>query len=119
MRNAGYNVRVLKEEFGAGAVDEEWLPAAIANGWILITKDDRWRYRQAEREILVNANTRGFVFVSKTARAIEIVETIMACMEKMAKIIESEVPPFIAHILLSRHVYVVFPRNDAANAARR
>jgi len=119
MRDGGYDVRVLKEEFGAGALDDEWLPTAIANGWILLTKDDRWRYRQAERDILVNAKTRGFVFVSKTARATEIVETIMACMVKMAKIIESEAPPFIAHILLSRHVYLVLPRNDAANAPSR
>lgn len=109
MRSAGLDVKVLKEEFQAGALDEDWLPIAIAKGWILITKDDRWRFRPAEKEILISANARVFVFVSKSARAVEIVETIMTCLGKMAKIIESEPAPFVAHILLSRHVNVVFP----------
>jgi hypothetical protein len=118
MRAAGLSVRVLKEEFHEGALDEEWLPKAIARGWILLTKDDRWRFHRVEREILVSAKGRGFVFVSRTARAVEIVEAIMACLPKMARIIEREPPPFIAHILLSHHVYVVFPHNEAANAPR-
>jgi uncharacterized protein with PIN domain len=112
MRSAGLDVKVLKEEFHAGALDEEWLPVAIEKGWILLTKDDRWRFRPAEKEILINASARVFVFVSKSARAQEIVETIMACLGKMAKIIESEPAPFVAHILLSRHVSVVFPNRS-------
>jgi hypothetical protein len=109
MRAAGLDVKVLKEEFKAGVLDEDWLPIAIANGWILLTKDDRWRFRPAEKEILMRAHARVFVFVSKVARAVEIVETIMACLGKIAKVIESEPAPFVAHILLSRHVNVVFP----------
>lgn len=112
MRSSGLDVKVLKEEFHAGALDEDWLPVAIEKGWILLTKDDRWRFRPAEKEILINANARAFVFVSKSARAHEIVETIMACLIKMAKIIESEPAPFVAHILLSRHVGVVFPNRS-------
>jgi len=112
MRSAGLDVKVLKEEFGAGALDENWLPVAISKGWILLTKDDRWRYRQAEKDILMNANARAFVFVSKTARAQEIVETVMACLGKMAKIIEREPAPFVAHVLLSQHVDVVFPNRS-------
>jgi PIN like domain len=53
MRAAGLDVKVLKEEFKAGVLDEDWLPIAIANGWILLTKDDRWRFRPAEKEILM------------------------------------------------------------------
>jgi len=112
MRSAGLDVKVLKEEFQAGALDENWLPIAVAKGWILLTKDDRWRFRSAEKEILINANARVFVFVSKSARALEIVETIMACLGKMAKIIEAEPAPFVAHILLSKHINIVFPNRS-------
>jgi uncharacterized protein with PIN domain len=113
MRDANLDVEVLKEEFRSGALDKEWLPTAIARGWILLTKDDRWRFRPAERAILVNAQARVFVFVSKSARAKEIVETIMRCLEKIAKIIENEPAPFVAHILLSGHVYLVFPKRES------
>jgi hypothetical protein len=112
MRSANLDVKVLREEFHAGAKDEDWLPVAAAKGWILFTKDDRWRFRRAEKDILINANARAFVFVSKSARAHEIVETIMACLGKIARIIATEPAPFVAHILLSKHINVVFPNRS-------
>jgi hypothetical protein len=112
MRSANLDVKVLREEFHAGAKDEDWLPVAAAKGWILFTKDDRWRFRRAEKDILINANARAFVFVSKSARAHEIVETIMACLGKIARIIATEPAPFVAHILLSKRVNVVFPNRS-------
>jgi ribosomal protein L11 methylase PrmA len=57
----------------------------------------------------VNAGARAFVFVSKTAKAHEIAEAIVANINKLATIIINTTPPFIAHMLLSGHVYVVFP----------
>jgi hypothetical protein len=109
MRQAGLDVKVLKEEFHAGALDVDWLPRVTAKGWILLTKDDKWRYRQAEKEILVDAKARAFVFVSKSAKGQEIAETIIGAMKKIAKAIETEKAPFIAHIYLSGRVQVVYP----------
>ena len=109
LRDAGVQVKVLKEEFHAGAKDVEWLPIAANNGWILLTKDTKWRYHTEEKEILVNAKARVFVFASHTAKKVEIAETLVKCLPKMAQIIATVEAPFVAHILLSGHVTVLYP----------
>ena len=68
MKAANYDVKLLKDEFGAGAPDPQWLPVVAARGWIIIGKDDRWRYRAEEKQILINARARAFIFVSKSAK---------------------------------------------------
>jgi len=110
MRGAGYDVKVLREEFGSGTPDRLWLPVAIERQWILIGKDDRWRYRAEEKAILIRANARAFIFVSKTARREEIADAIMAALPKMARLIATQPAPFIARILLSGYVGLLFPR---------
>jgi hypothetical protein len=109
MRAAGHRVKVLAEEFGRGTPDPEWLPIAIANQWVLIGKDDRWRYRAEEKEILIRANARAFIFVSKTAKREEIAEAIIGAMPKMARLLETQPAPFIARILLSGYVGLLYP----------
>jgi hypothetical protein len=119
MRAAGFDVRTLKEEFHTGAKDPEWLPTAAANGWILISKDDKWRYRPEEKEILIRAMARVFIFMSKTARREEIAEAIVSAMPRIANVIRDHPPPFIARILVSGYVGVIYPavRGDGASDA--
>jgi hypothetical protein len=109
MRAAGFDVRTLKEEFHTGAKDPEWLPAAAANGWILLSKDDKWRYRSEEKEILIRARARAFIFMSKSARREEIAEAIVSAMPRIANVIRDHEPPFVARVLLSGFVGVIYP----------
>ena len=109
MRNAGYDVRVLAEEFGRGTPDPEWLPVATERQWVLIGKDDRWRYRAEEKEILIRAKARAFIFVSKTAKREEIAEAILGALPKMARLLATQPAPFIARILLSGYVGLIYP----------
>jgi hypothetical protein len=113
MREAGHDVRVLAEEFGSGTPDREWLPAATGNGWVLIGKDDRWRYRAEEKDILIRANARVFIFVSKTATRQQIADAIMTALPKMAHIVATQPPPFIARILLSGYVGLIYPASGS------
>jgi hypothetical protein len=112
MRDAGYSVKVLSEEFGSGTPDPEWLPIATANQWVLIGKDDRWRYRAEEKEVLIRAKARAFIFVSKTARREEIAEAIMTALPRMAALLASQPPPFIGRILLSGYVGLIYPPSE-------
>jgi len=97
------------DEFGSGTPDPVWLPVAAAKGWILIGKDDRWRYRAEEKEILIRARARVFIFVSKTAKREEIAEAIVAALPRMAQLIGSQPAPFIARVLLSGFVGLLYP----------
>jgi hypothetical protein len=65
MRDAGAQVVPLFDEFERGTPDPVWLPVVTSRGWILLTKDDKWRYRHEEMMILIRAKARAFVFVSK------------------------------------------------------
>jgi PIN like domain len=109
MRAAGYDVKVLAEEFGRGTPDREWLPTAIEKGWVLIGKDDRWRYRPEEKEILIRAKARAFIFVSKSAKREEIAEAVIRALPRMALLVTTQPAPFIGRILLSGYVGLIYP----------
>ena len=112
MRTAGYSVKLLSEEFGRGTPDPEWMPVAIQRQWVLISKDDRWRYRSEEKAILIRAKARAFIFVSKTATREEIAEAIIGALPKMAVLLAAQPPPFIGRILLSGYVGLIYPANQ-------
>ncbi|HYI12758.1 MAG TPA: hypothetical protein VEK57_27155 [Thermoanaerobaculia bacterium] len=112
MRGAGYSVKVLAEEFGSGTPDLKWLPVAAEKQWVLIGKDDRWRYRSEEKAILIRAKARAFIFVSKTARREEIAQAILGALPRMAQLLATQPPPFIGRILLSGYVGLVYPSDS-------
>jgi hypothetical protein len=112
MRRADYSVKVLSEEFERGTPDAVWLPHAVEKQWVLIGKDDRWRYRSEEKEILIRAKARAFIFVSKTARREEIAEAIVGALPKMAVLLATQPPPFIGRILLSGYVGLIYPPSE-------
>src|SRR5262249_54932445 len=50
LRAAGLEVRVHDELFPQGTQDVVWLSEAGANGWVVVTRDDRIRYNQLEKQ---------------------------------------------------------------------
>jgi PIN like domain len=57
-------VRVHDEEFEPGTADAVWLHRAGVEGWLVLTKDSKIRYRSNETEVLLAAKVRAFVLVS-------------------------------------------------------
>lgn len=104
MRANGIHVVTFFDEFPRGTPDPHWLPIVTARRWVLITKDDKWRYRHRSK-------ARAFVFASKTARRSEIARAIVAAIPKMRDIIDSPDPPFIARVFASAQVTPVYPRD--------
>ena len=62
LRDAGAAVERLTERFPKGTLDEIWLAEAGRNGWVVLTRDKRIRYRELERLTLQAAKVRAFVF---------------------------------------------------------
>lgn len=66
-------LRTLSEEYGIPAdervADTEWLELAGRNGWIVLMKDERIRYRPVERNALVAHRVRAFCLTSGNLRA--------------------------------------------------
>jgi hypothetical protein len=64
LRTAGEQVIAFHERFASGTKDPVWLPEVGRNGWVLLTKDSRIRYRRNEMQALLSSGTRSFVLVS-------------------------------------------------------
>src|SRR5450759_5020528 len=62
----GLRVVLHDDEFEQGTPDQEWLPVVGARGWVVLTKDSRLRFRPLEKEALIAANVRVFVFTGAT-----------------------------------------------------
>jgi hypothetical protein len=79
-------------------VDELWLTEAGKNGWIVLTRDKRIRYRKLERDALQAANVRAFVFTGGNVTARETGAILARALRKMDRICQSVPGPFIYHL---------------------
>jgi hypothetical protein len=52
------------EQIGQGVIDTDWLQLAGENGWPVLAKDERIRYRPAERAAIVRHGVRAFYLTS-------------------------------------------------------
>ncbi|MCA1708728.1 MAG: hypothetical protein LC808_37795, partial [Actinobacteria bacterium] len=66
LRAAGVEIRVHDELFPQGTQDVVWLREAGVNGWIVITRDDRIRYNQLEKQAVIAARLRFFSITSSS-----------------------------------------------------
>lgn len=75
LRDDGWELHTLAEVFGVPkdetVSDVEWLTLAGANGWPVLMKDQRIRYRSAEVGALIDSSVRAFVLTSRNLTARE------------------------------------------------
>ena len=64
LRAAGLRLRTLAEVYGIPAdetiPDVDWLARAGREGWVVLMKDDRIRYRPVERAAVIDHRVRAF-----------------------------------------------------------
>jgi PIN like domain len=58
LRAAGLDIRVHDELFPQATQDIVWLTEAGAQRWVVITRDDRIRYNQLEKQAVLAAKLR-------------------------------------------------------------
>jgi len=63
--------------------DVDWLTRAGREGWVVLMKDERIRYRPAERTALVNHRVRAFCLTSGNLRAAEMAQLYIAVLDKL------------------------------------
>ncbi len=98
LRAAGASVKRLTEEFGRGTPDQDWLQHAGKQGWVVLTRDKKIRYRQLERAALHAARVRAFVFTGGNVTMKETAEIFVRTLAKVQSICASQSGPFIYHI---------------------
>lgn len=98
LRDAGATVERHTEHFARGVADDVWLTEAGKNGWIVLTRDKRIRYRQLERLALQAAKVRAFVFTGGNVTARDTGEILARALKRIRRISSSNPGPFIFHI---------------------
>jgi hypothetical protein len=98
IRAAGEKVIAFHERFASGTKDEVWLKEVGTNGWALLTKDSRIRYRRNELQALLSSKGRSFVLVSSNLPGSEIAEIFVRALGGMKRLCGRQRAPFIAHV---------------------
>ena len=104
LREVGESVEIHDEHFAPDARDEAWLVEVGKRGWIVLTKDDRIRYRVTERTALTSARVRAFVLTSSQLQGVEMAAAFVKALPRIKRLIANRAPPFIGRVARSGKV---------------
>jgi predicted nuclease of predicted toxin-antitoxin system len=107
LRSAGANVEVHDDHFDQAAKDEEWLQHAGENGWIVLTKDSKIRYREPEIAAILHYKVRAFVLSARNVSGEQMAETFRGCLNSMLKFVDKYGGPFVAKVTRSGTIEII------------
>ncbi len=88
LRAAGLRLRTLAEVYGVPAdeqvQDVDWLGRAGDEGWAVLMKDERIRYRPAERAAVIAHGVRAFCLTSGNLRAAAMAHQYLSTLDDIA-----------------------------------
>jgi hypothetical protein len=88
LRAAGLRLHTLAEVYGIPAdetiADVEWLTRAGREGWVVLMKDERIRYRPAERAAVLDHSVRAFCLTSGNLRATDMASLYLGVLDRIA-----------------------------------
>jgi len=107
LRNAGQIVYIHDDHFAEGTMDRKWLAQVGKKGWIVLTKDQRIRYREIEISALMSAKVRAFVLTSGNLRGSEMAAVFVKALARIYRTLKKNNFPFIATISRSGVVTII------------
>ncbi|MBX3303422.1 MAG: hypothetical protein KF693_14505 [Nitrospira sp.] len=108
LRQAGAIVHIHDDYFPPNAKDEDWLARVGRNGWIVLTKDHRIRYRNLEREALMNAGVAAFILTEGDLQGDEMAEIFVKALPAISRFLRKYKKPFIARVARDGAVSLLF-----------
>lgn len=102
----GLTVEIHDDHFKRDEEDRVWLKSVGERGWVVLTKDQRLRYRPLEIAVLRASKARVFVLTAGNLRGSEITAVFVSALPRIFKILRSRPGPFVARISKSAHVTV-------------
>lgn len=89
------------QRFAPDAPDEEWLEVAGREGWIVLTRDKRIRWRPAELEAFRDHKVIVFVLVSGNVSAAETASLISGLYSRIVRLASTAKPPAMYRVTRS------------------
>lgn len=75
-----------------------WLREVGRRGWVVLTKDDRIRYRMLEKQAIAQARVRAFFLAARNLTGPQNGAVFARALERMEKFCIGNQPPFIAKV---------------------
>ena len=94
LREFGEDVVHLKEHFSQDAADEVWLRHIGEEGWFLVTRDDRIRWKPAQKEALRSHKVGAFFLAGKNLTRWQLVVQVVRNWNQMKELAGSKQLPF-------------------------
>jgi predicted nuclease of predicted toxin-antitoxin system len=104
--NAGLVIAIHDDHFDRDEEDRVWLRTVGERGWVVLTKDQRLRYRPLEIAALRASRARVFVLTAGNLRGSEIAAVFMAALPRICRVLHSVPGPFVARISQSGQLTV-------------
>ncbi|HYM10068.1 MAG TPA: hypothetical protein VEU62_05020 [Bryobacterales bacterium] len=102
----GLTVEIHDDHFKRDEEDRIWLKSVGERGWVVLTKDQRLRYRPLEIAAWRASKARVFVLTAGNLRGSEIAAVFVSALPQIFKILTSRPGPFVARISRSGRVAV-------------
>jgi predicted nuclease of predicted toxin-antitoxin system len=103
---SGLVVKIHDDHFARDEEDHIWLKTVGEHGWVVLTKDQRLRYRPLEIRALRASKARVFVLTAGNLRGSEIAAVFLAVLPRICRILHSLPGPFVARVSQSGHVTI-------------
>ena len=104
--NAGLAVEIHDDHFVRDEEDRVWLREVGQRGWVVLTKDQRLRYRPLEIAALRASSARVFVLTAGNLRGTEIAAVFKTALPRICRMLSSSPGPFVAKVSRSGQVTI-------------
>ncbi len=97
LEEAGLAVELHDDHFPPTTLDEDWLPEVGKRGWVVVTRDQRIRYKPNELEA-VQAHRLSVLVLIGDAPFPELARNFVATRRRIERFMTKAKPPFIAKV---------------------
>lgn len=107
LRRAGETVEIHDDHFAPNAKDADWLSMVGRRGWIVLTKDERIRYRMIEQQAMMRASVAAFILTAGGVTGAEMANIFIGALPKIRRFVMKYDRPFIASVTRSGAVVLI------------
>ena len=102
-------MEIHDDHFASNAKDYEWLTRVGANGWIILTKDKRIKYRKPELAAIISVKGAVFTLSAGSLQGPEMAEIFVSALPRIRDYVNSHTPPHIVSVTKSGKLTRLYP----------
>jgi hypothetical protein len=98
LRAAGYVCERHDDHWDQETEDSVWLAGVAGKNWVVLTKDERIRYRPTELTALLTARLRAFIVICGNVKGSDTADILLRAMPRIHALLNSQKGPFICYV---------------------